>query len=124
MKTAPWAISGLLAIAIPGAGVAQGLVDPTKPPTAGDASGEGGAPAAGPQLQSVLLSSGRKVAVIDGQSVALGHKAGEFTLVALSPSEAVLKRGEETKVLRLYPGAEKMGSKPDRRASPSSEAKK
>lgn len=124
MNRAPWTISCLLAIAIPGAGAAQGLADPTKPPNAGEAPGEGGASAAGPQLQSVILSSRRKLAVIDGQTVPLGHKAGEFTLVALSVSEAVLRRGEETRILKLYPAAEKNGSKLDRRADLPREVKK
>ncbi len=121
MNSAPWAISCLLSLALPAAGAAQGLADPTRPPNAGDALGEGGFSAGGPQLQSVILSSRRKLAVIDGQTVALGGKAGDFTLVALSASEAVLRRGEETKILKLHPAAEK---KPDPRGDLPREAKK
>jgi len=122
MKNAPWPISCLLAVVIPSAGAAQGLADPTRPPNAADALGEG--VSAGGSLQSVILSSRRKLAVIDGQTVALGGKAGEFTLVALSASEAVLRRGEETRILKLYPAAEKKGSKPGPRGDVPKEARK
>ena len=124
MKSAPFAISCLLAAVIPAAGAAQGLADPTRPPNAGEAQGEGGFATGGPQLQSVILSSSRKLAIIDGQTVALGAKAGDFTLVALSASEAVLRRGEETKILKLYPAAEKKGSRPVPRGDLPKEAKK
>jgi MSHA biogenesis protein MshK len=86
---------------------AQGMTDPTRPPggmaaTAGDEVAAGG-----PVLQSVMLSPGRKVAMISGEIVVLGGRYGSARLVKLTESEAVLKNGPETTVLRLFPLVEK-----------------
>ena len=84
------------------------LADPTRPPSASAA--QLGGPADGPvgrQLQSVLLSGGRKVAIIDGKTVPLGGMFGEARLVRISETEVTLKTGEETEVLKLYPGVDK-----------------
>ena len=88
------------------AAVAQTLVDPTRPP-GGLADMAGSAAVGGPVLQSVMLSPGRKVAVISGEAVVLGGRYGEARLVRLTESEAVLKNGDETTVLKLYPQVEK-----------------
>lgn len=86
---------------------AQGLTDPTRPPGAlATATGEGGA-TGGPVLQSVMLSPGRKMAMISGEMVVLGGRYGSARLVKLSESEAVLKDGAETTVLKLFPLVEK-----------------
>jgi MSHA biogenesis protein MshK len=85
---------------------AQALRDPTRPPNdAGIQSGEA-APAAN-QLQSVLISSGRRVAVISGQAVPLGGMYGEAKVVKITETEVVLKKGTETEVLKLYPDVDK-----------------
>lgn len=88
------------------AAVAQTLVDPTRPP-GGLADMAGSVAVGGPVLQSVMLSPGRKVAVISGEAVILGGRYGEARLVRLTESEAVLKNGDETTVLKLYPQVEK-----------------
>ncbi len=101
-------IAALLAW-VPGmvsAAVAQSLVDPTRPP-AGLADMAGSVAVGGPVLQSVMLSPGRKMAVISGEAVVLGGRYGEARLVRLTESEAVLKNGDETTVLKLYPQVEK-----------------
>lgn len=86
---------------------AQRLGDPMRPPaaTAADAGETRGEAAA--RLQSVLISRGRKVAVIDGRSVRLGERVGDATVVAISPSEVTLQRGAERQTLKLLPGIEK-----------------
>jgi MSHA biogenesis protein MshK len=87
---------------------AQGIMaDPTRPPaalatTAGETVASGG-----PVLQSVMLSPGRKMAMISGEVVVLGGRYGSARLVKLSESEAVLKDGAETTVLKLFPLVEK-----------------
>ncbi len=87
---------------------AQGMTDPTRPPGAlATAAGEGAAASGGPVLQSVMLSPGRKVAMISGEIVVLGGRYGSARLVKLTESEAVLKNGAETTVLKLYPLVEK-----------------
>ena len=96
------------------AGVAQAevLQDPTQP--YGEAQ-QAGAPAAyaGPVLQSVMLSSGRKIAVISGEMVPLGGKYQDATLVRLNDWEAVLRAEDGTlQTLRMHPGVEKTLRKP------------
>ena len=93
--------------AAPAAAWAQGLADPTRPPNASAVAGATEISSLGPQLQSVLISPGRKLAVINGETVALGGKFGQATLVRITESQVVLKSGEETQVLKLYPGVEK-----------------
>lgn len=86
---------------------AQVLTDPTRPPGAlAEAAGDG-AVTSGPVLQSVMLSPGRKVAMISGEIVTLGGRYGSARLVKLTESEAVLKDGAETTVLKLFPLVEK-----------------
>jgi MSHA biogenesis protein MshK len=86
--------------------LAQGLADPTRPPSSSAQGGPDDAPV-GRQLQSVLLSSGRKIAVIDGNAVALGGMLGDARVVKITETEVVLKTGEETETLKLYPGVDK-----------------
>ena len=94
--------SGMAAVA-----GAQGMADPTRPPGALYAPAADGVSAGGPVLQSVMLSQGRKVAVISGEMVVLGGRYGSARLVKLTESEAVLKNGAETTVLKLFPLVEK-----------------
>jgi len=91
---------------------AQGLPDPTRPPSASASSALSGAQTApeeitGTQLQSILLSRGRKIAVINGTMVPLGGMVGEARVVGISETQVVLKKGEETEILKMYPGIDK-----------------
>ena len=96
------------ALGVAAAGVhAQGLSDPTRPPGANAMQGSAEELPAGRQLQSVLLSGGRRLAIIDGAVVALGGKVGEARVVKISETEVVLKTGEETETLKLFPSVDK-----------------
>jgi len=86
---------------------AQALNDPMRPPAAYAEGGSGGGEAGGPVLQSVMISPMLKAAIINGEMVKLGGKFGNAKLVKVSESEVVLKSGEETQVLQMYPGVEK-----------------
>jgi MSHA biogenesis protein MshK len=104
----------LMGIAACAAAWGQGLSDPTRPPGSTNAA----SPAAGledlpsgPQLQSVLIAQGRRVAVINGTTVALGGMVGDAKVMKISETEVVLKRGQETEVLKMYPGIEKQATK-------------
>ena len=92
-------------VSMAGAAHAQPLTDPMRPP-AFDSQG-GPEAAQGSRLQSTLLSHGRRLAIIDGQTVALGGKIGDATVVDITPTQVVLRRGSETEALQLLPGAEK-----------------
>lgn len=103
----------VVVVAISGA-QAQALTDPTRPPSATSAAS--GSPAAqedttGTQLQSILISSGRKVAVINGTMVPLGGMVGEARVVRITETQVVLKKGGETEVLKMYPGIDKRAVK-------------
>lgn len=98
-------IAVALAVLAPGA-FAQGLPDPTRPPaTLYNAAGSGGSARSGPQLQSVLVSQGRRVAVIDGETYRVGDSYQGKRLVSVSDSEVVLAQGRQRQVLKLYPAA-------------------
>lgn len=87
---------------------AQSLPDPTRPPTMPQQAAPGATSspvAAGPVLQSVLVSrrpGGRKVAVIDGEPVALGGTFHGAVLVRVSENEVELRRGNQRQVLKLF----------------------
>jgi MSHA biogenesis protein MshK len=92
------------------AACAQSLQDPTRPPSMPTASA-GDAAAAGPQLQSVLISrqpGGRHVAVIDGDTVRLGEEYKGARVARITQDAVELVRGKERQVLRL-PSADEPG---------------
>lgn len=93
--------------------LSQTLQDPTKPPsvaTTEPALSATATSAAPSRVQSILISPGRKLAVIDGQTVALGGRIGGATLVAVGQGEVTLKRGEKLEVLKLNPGVQAAGA--------------
>ncbi len=104
------ALAALLAHAPAWAGD-DNLPDPTRPanvsPDATDATENGQIL---PQLQSVLISPQRKVAVISGQTLHIGEKFAGATLIKITAHEVVLKNGTELQKLKLYPDIEKRKS--------------
>lgn len=105
------AAAGLLATGAqaqaPAAAQGAALHDPMRPPSAAASGGLQEDAPAGRQLQSVLLSGGRKVAIIDGSTVPLGGRVGEARLVHIGETAVTLKTGSETEVLKLYPAIDK-----------------
>jgi MSHA biogenesis protein MshK len=88
---------------------AQALADPMRPPqvSASERAAEAALGAQGSsRLQSVLISPARRLAVIDGSVVPLGGQVGNATVVAISETEVVLKKGDERETLKLYPGVQ------------------
>lgn len=89
-----------------GAAFGQPLADPTRPPApAQDKAEQRQAEPARQRLQSVLISAGRSIAVIDGRPVALGGRVGDATVVSIDPSEVTLQRGAARERLTLLPSA-------------------
>jgi MSHA biogenesis protein MshK len=108
-RAAAWLLGAVLLL-IPAAAAAQVMNDPTRPPSgqatadpdvAGDAGG------GGLVLQSVMISPTVKAAIISGAMVKLGEKYGDAVLVKVAENEVVLKSGDGSQVLKLYPGVEK-----------------
>lgn len=98
---------GMLLLAVSASAAAvENLPDPTRPVTS-QAIADRGAASSGPVLQSVLVASGRRVAMVDGQTVKVGDKVGEARVVKIAESEVVLRNGKELKTLKLFPGIDK-----------------
>jgi MSHA biogenesis protein MshK len=104
-KAVALALLFALQSAVPGA-QAETLQDPTRPPASSlAASNAPAAASAGPRLQSILVAreaGGRRLAVIDGETVRLGEQFRGARLVRIGDNEVELARGTERQVLRLY----------------------
>lgn len=102
------AIAAAAALVLSAGSSAQTLVDPTRPPleliaaAAGADMGAAGT-TANPRLESILLSSARKGAIINGHYVPLGGSFGKATLVDVMATEVTLESGRKLEVLKLYP---------------------
>jgi MSHA biogenesis protein MshK len=106
----------VLLLALLAASTAQaqdaGLPDPTRPPAVLSApppapGAAAGAPAvaAGPELQSILISlrtNGRRVAVINGKTVRQGERIDGAIVEAIRPTEVVLRKGNQKQILKLF----------------------
>lgn len=94
--------------------VAEDFPDPTQPPAGINAvsSGQGAAAVVVGQtvsparrgLQSIIISPVRRAAIINGETVELGEKAGRSKLVEVSESGVVLQGARGRQVLTLFPG--------------------
>jgi MSHA biogenesis protein MshK len=98
-----------MAACLPLFGFAQGLPDPTRPPASLGVveSASAVASTSGPELQSILISPTRRIAIISGQHLRQGDKFGEARVARISESEVVLRNGSESQVLKLFPQIEK-----------------
>jgi MSHA biogenesis protein MshK len=111
MRSLAWK-TGLLALScnvvVVLAAHAQALRDPTRPPDFSAAAPEVEATVSA--LQSVLISPGRRVAVISGRTVAVGDQVGNAKVISIREGEVVLREGGETRTLKLFPNIEKHAS--------------
>ena len=83
---------------------AQALIDPTRPPDVAEAAGDTLNASRGPLLQAVLISTGRRYAVIDGNQVGLGAKIGAARIVGITESAVILEGASGRTTLKLLPG--------------------
>lgn len=97
--------TGVLAGLAACAAQADALPDPTAPPARIET--EAGESRPNHALTAIKLSRGQKIAVIDGQEVAVGGRYQDGRVVRIGENEVVLRRGRELTVLRLYPDIEK-----------------
>lgn len=106
---------------------AENLPDPTQP------SGSQGYQDAGdggnvglPKLQSVLISptaKGRRLAIINGQTLRIGEKLGGAVLIRISETEVALRNGQNVQVVKLFPDGEKRATKVEPSGEPQAKAK-
>lgn len=95
-----------LVLAVAPAVAAAELADPTRPPAAIGSTSRA-ADVGGPVLQSVLIAPGRREAMINGQTVKVGHTIGDARVEKIAESEVVLRNGKDLQVLKLFPSIEK-----------------
>ncbi|TAK69371.1 MAG: hypothetical protein EPO19_07310 [Betaproteobacteria bacterium] len=103
------AIAAAAALLLSSGSAAQALTDPTRPPLElimGAAAGAADGPAPRTPLQSILMSTARKGAIINGQYVPLGGTYGNARLVGISATEVTLKSDGTVEVLQLNPPTE------------------
>jgi MSHA biogenesis protein MshK len=94
-------------------GLAQGLNDPTRPPREILGGADVFEPAGNlSPAQVVIVSTDRRQATINGQTVVLGGRYGNATLVRISDEEIVLKRADATEVIRLYSSVHRTKHRP------------
>jgi len=86
---------------------AEALRDPTRPPAVLYAPADGAGIETGPVLQSVLISQGRRTAVISGRSVKVGDRFDDGRVIRINETEVVLKTGSGLQTLKLFPDVEK-----------------
>lgn len=83
---------------------ASALTDPTKPPIDLGASPVSAVIADTARLSTVIISPGRRAAIIDGQTVELGAKHGDVRLIEVNETGVVLQGEQGRQVLTLFPG--------------------
>lgn len=100
-----WGVLCMMFAVVP----AHALTDPTKPPAelSSPAVSRGLAGAREDNgLQAIILSSTRRAAIIDGQTVELGANHGDAKLIEVSESGVVLQGAQGRRQLPLFPGIE------------------
>jgi MSHA biogenesis protein MshK len=100
-------VSAVAMAMLSAAATAQNLPDPTRPPILQAASASTAQADSGPVLQSILIAPNRRIAIINGQAVALHGKYGNQVLIKLTETEAVLRNGKELQTLKIHPDFEK-----------------
>jgi MSHA biogenesis protein MshK len=114
--------SAAFALMLCASSAAQALTDPTRPPLELINAATAGAASPRTPLQSILLSSARKGAIISGQFVPLGGSFGRARLVKITATEVTLKSDQGLEVLQLYSATGKTtagsgsGGKPEKAA--------
>ncbi|WP_283745518.1 hypothetical protein [Sideroxydans sp. CL21] len=88
---------------------AELLPDPTRPSIDLNSSGAGGASEVLPTedvshgLQSIIISTQHRAAIINGETVSIGGKSGDSRLVEVRESSVVLQNAQGRRVLELFP---------------------
>ena len=105
MKRPRIELAALLAVMLSAPACAEGLTDPTRPPSGFDvtaSSAKSGEAAPSPLvLESVLIYPDSRIAIISGERLALGQKIRGLRLVKIADTEVVLLDGGERRTLKL-----------------------
>jgi MSHA biogenesis protein MshK len=99
---------GLIWLGMLGTPADAALQDPTAPPQAPPQAGPAAAAdATRLPLTAIKQVGKRRVAIINGQEIAVGGRYQEARVVRITESEVVLRQGGETTVHKLYPQVDK-----------------
>lgn len=114
-------MTALLLCVVQGTAVAEPLPDPTRP--AIDLNSNGAADAVPVEdvshgLQSIIISSQYRAAIINGEEVNLGGKFGDSRLVEVRESSVVLQNAQGRRVLELFPKVSIRKNETARRENP------
>jgi MSHA biogenesis protein MshK len=93
----------MMALSVAAAAGAQTVQDPTRPPAQLLRSVAAAPVSSAPQLQSILIgraAGGRRIAVIDGDTVRVGDLVHGARVLGIGPSEVVLQRGAQRTILK------------------------
>lgn len=104
----------VVAMLFPLIAVAGELADPTRLPAimAEPVAAVGGATESQPtRLTSIIISTTRRAAIIDGETVELGDKHGADRLIEVNEGGVVLKGAQGRQVLTLFPDVKMMSRK-------------
>jgi len=116
-------VSAVAALLLSAGSTAQALTDPTRPPLELMGAAAAGNTARTP-LQSILLSSTRKGAIINGQYVPLGGSYGKARLVQITATDVTLQSDGAMEVLQLYSPMEKTSAASGTEVKPEKAAKR
>lgn len=104
------ALAGMMVLSA--TAIAETLGDPTRPPAALIPAQSASATAhAAPALQSVLISHGRRIAIINGKEVRVNDLYNGARVVKILESEVVLRNGRDVQVLKLFPDVDKRATR-------------
>lgn len=115
-------VSAVVALLLSAGSTAQALTDPTRPPL--ELMGAAAGNTAPTPLQSILLSSTRKGAIINGQYVPLGGSYGKARLVQITATDVTLRSDGAMEVLQLYSPMEKTSAASGTEVKPEKAAKR
>jgi MSHA biogenesis protein MshK len=112
--------AGLLGIALPGTSWPQAMRDPTRPPAQfldpAEAAEAATAPVSG--LQTIKRTGKRRIALLHGEWVKPGDRAGEAVVEKIDDQSVVLRYQDgRRETIRLYPEVEMQSSKVVKRAA-------
>jgi len=104
-------VVGVLICAVSPALALEPLPDPTKPavelPYESEAGKAGEATVPAPKkegLQSIIISPQHRAAVINGETIELGGKIGDATLVEINEKSVTLEGAQGKRVMEIFPG--------------------
>ena len=105
MSVSRYMLTAILAAALGlnAASISAGMVDPTRPPSWGAMKPHVMTRKRGLELQTTLVSPGRRIAIISGKSYSVGSRIGSARVTEIRSYEVTLVKAGKVTRLRLMP---------------------